>query len=61
MPTFGLPLVCPKCSPKHYFGVLKGENHPTNSVKVVKADVCPNCRTMLVVPASREGEARKTA
>jgi len=37
---YGLPLVCPKCPPKHFFGKLKlpGE----------KAVPCPNCGTKLV-------------
>jgi hypothetical protein len=48
MPTFGLPLVCPKCPAKHYFGVLKGENHLQSVVKPGKSDICPNCKTQLV-------------
>lgn len=48
MPTFGLPLFCPKCPPKHYYGTLKGENHIREVVKPGKADICPNCKTQLV-------------
>jgi hypothetical protein len=48
--TLGLPLRCPKCPPKHYFGTLKGDSVPTQMVKFGKADVCPNCRTPLVNP-----------
>lgn len=46
--TLGLPLVCPKCPAKHYYGVLKGEAVRTTMVKYGK-DVCPNCRTHLVL------------
>jgi len=46
--TLGLPLRCPKCPAKHYFGSLKGESVPTSLVKYGKADVCPNCKTPLV-------------
>lgn len=45
--TLGLPLRCPKCPSKHYYGILKGETVPTTLVKYGKADVCPNCRTPL--------------
>lgn len=47
MTTFGLPLFCPKCPPKHYFGILKGENHRQEVVKPGKTDTCPNCKTQL--------------
>ena len=46
--TLGLPLRCPKCPAKHYFGVLKGETVPTEMVKFGRSDVCPNCRTPLI-------------
>jgi len=46
--TLGLPLRCPKCPAKHYFGTLKGESVPTLLVKYGKSDVCPNCKTPLV-------------
>jgi len=51
--TLGLPLRCPKCPSKHYYGILKGETVPTIMVKYGKSDVCPNCRTLLV--SRREG------
>lgn len=42
----GLPLRCPKCPSKHYYGILKAETVPTETVKIGN-DVCPNCRTRL--------------
>lgn len=44
----GLPLRCPKCPPKHYYGILKGETVPTGLVKFSRSDVCPNCREPLI-------------
>lgn len=46
--TLGLPMRCPKCPPRRYFGVLKGEAVPTALVKYGKNDNCPNCKTPLV-------------
>lgn len=46
--TLGLPIWCPKCPAKHYFGTLKGETVPTDLVKYGKSDVCPNCKTQLI-------------
>lgn len=44
---YGAPLHCPKCSFKHYYGVLKLQNGPKNLR-------CPNCSTLLVrSPAKR--------
>lgn len=43
----GLPIKCPTCPPKHYFGVLKGEQLPRERVKL-GADKCENCGTKLV-------------
>jgi ssDNA-binding Zn-finger/Zn-ribbon topoisomerase 1 len=37
---YGLPLRCPKCPAKNYFGMLK--------VPGVKAVPCPNCGTGLM-------------
>jgi len=45
--TFGRPLKCPKCPPKHYFGLLKGQEIPTELVRIGRSDVCPNCNTPL--------------
>lgn len=45
---YGLPLKCPSCTPKNYFGVLKGEQTPKSQLKVGKGDTCPNCRHKLV-------------
>ena len=45
--TLGLPLRCPKCPAKHYFGTLKGESVPTILVKYGRSDICPNCKTQL--------------
>lgn len=36
---YGLPLVCPKCPPKNYLGILK--------VPGSKAVPCPNCGSIL--------------
>jgi len=56
-PTLGLPILCPKCPSKHYFGTLKGESVPTSLVKYTKTDVCPNCKTQLVpAPGRQTGE-----
>lgn len=56
--TFGLPLHCPRCPSKHYYGILKGENSLSKAVKPGRSDVCPNCKTRLVpsnkVPAVSE-------
>lgn len=57
---FGLPLICPRCPPKHYFGLLKGDHHPTNTVKPTKADVCPNCEALLVRPRASRGSVQPT-
>jgi hypothetical protein len=44
---YGAPLHCPKCEPKHYYGVLKLQGGPKNLR-------CPNCSTLLVnVPKRR--------
>jgi len=40
MTSYGLILICPKCPPAHYYGMLK---LPSN-----KAAPCPNCGTVLV-------------
>jgi uncharacterized Zn finger protein len=40
MPKYGLPLVCPKCPPKEYFGYLK--------LPGLKTVPCPNCGTTLI-------------
>ena len=39
---------CPSCVPRLYYGVLKGEQVPTDLVKYSKSDICPNCKTPLV-------------
>ena len=46
--TLGLPMKCPTCPPRRYYGILKGDQVPTNLVKYTKADVCDNCKTPLV-------------
>lgn len=43
----GLPLRCPKCPPKFYFGTLKAAQLPTPKVKPGKNDRCPNCGSKL--------------
>jgi len=48
--TYGQPLKCPKCPSKHYFGVLKGQEIPTELVRLGRSDVCPNCHTALIKP-----------
>jgi len=46
---FGLPMKCPKCPPRRYYGILKGEQVPTHLVKFSKTkDLCENCKTPLV-------------
>jgi predicted Zn-ribbon and HTH transcriptional regulator len=45
--SLGLPMRCPKCPSRRYFGMLKGENIPTKLVKFTQADKCPNCKTAL--------------
>jgi hypothetical protein len=47
---YGLPAVCPKCPPKHYFGLLVGSAIPSDFVKIRKQDICPNCHTQLERP-----------
>jgi hypothetical protein len=42
---YGLVLICPKCPPKDYYGMLKT---PGN-----KATPCPNCDTPLVALRKR--------
>lgn len=54
--TLGLPMKCPSCPPRRYFGVLKGEQVPTDLVKFGKTDVCENCKTTLV-PTLRQLKA----
>ena len=51
---YGLPLHCPKCPPKHYFGALK--------IPGVKVKPCPNCGSALVATLDRKArrEAAKT-
>jgi ssDNA-binding Zn-finger/Zn-ribbon topoisomerase 1 len=44
---YGLPLRCPKCPEKHYYGMLK--------VPGVKAVPCPNCGTSLIALRKRRG------
>lgn len=51
--TLGLPLHCPGCPSKFYFGILRREAVPTDLVRVTKADVCPNCGTTLVSSPTR--------
>lgn len=46
--TRGLPVRCPGCPPKYYYGVLKGADVPTDKVRLGKADVCPNCNKRLI-------------
>jgi hypothetical protein len=55
--TLGLPITCPKCPSKHYFGVLWAVTVPTEMVRLGKATyhkeaarttVCHNCHTPLV-------------
>lgn len=45
---------CPKCPPRRYFGVLKGEVVPTHLVKFGRSDTCPNCKTMLIPITERQ-------
>ena len=52
--TLGLPMRCPKCPPRRYYGVLKGEAVPTHLVKLGKGDTCPNCNTLLVPTLERK-------
>jgi len=55
--TLGLPMKCPTCPPRRYFGKLKGEQVPTHLVKLNATDLCDNCKTQLVptlVPARQE-------
>lgn len=52
---FGLPLKCPKCPSKWYFGMLKG-SAPTGQIKVSASDTCPNCRTRLVKAGEERGQ-----
>jgi len=52
--TLGLPMKCPKCPPRRYYGILKGEQVPTGLVKFNgKFDVCENCKTPLVPTVDR--------
>jgi hypothetical protein len=51
--TFGLPMKCPSCPPRRYYGILKGEQVPTHLVKFGKADVCTNCKKPLVPTIER--------
>ena len=46
---YGLVLVCPKCPPKDYFGMLKT---PGN-----KSAPCPNCGAALVAKRRKAGQA----
>jgi len=41
---FGWPLRCPRCPPKHYFGILKV---PGDAAGNKAAYSCPNCGTKL--------------
>jgi len=45
--TLGLPMKCPTCPPRRYYGILKGEQVPTHLVKFNHSDVCDNCKTPL--------------
>jgi len=47
---YGIPAICPKCPPKHYYGLLVGPSIPTDSAKIRKQDTCPNCNSQLVRP-----------
>jgi hypothetical protein len=59
--TLGLPLKCPKCPSKNYFGVLKAPQVPTVLVKLDgRSDVCPTCETALI-PAVRGVSAHQKA
>lgn len=44
---YGLPLKCPKCPRKHYYGMLK--------VPGSKAVPCPNCGTTLIAIRKKTG------
>jgi len=44
----GLPMKCPKCPSKSYFGTLKAAQLPTHKVRPGKNDRCPNCGVKLV-------------
>ena len=46
--TLGRPVKCPKCPSKHYFGILKGQDIPTELVRIGRSDACPNCHTPLI-------------
>lgn len=51
--TLGLPMKCPKCPERRYFGLLKGEQTPTKMVKLSGSDTCPNCKTRLIPTIER--------
>lgn len=51
---YGLPLICPACSrgpaaKRRYFGTLKEGRFPEANINAGKKDICPNCRTQLVI------------
>lgn len=51
---YGLPLVCPSCSrgpaaKRRYYGVLKEGRFPEQNLAPSKRDLCPNCKTQLVI------------
>jgi hypothetical protein len=45
---YGLPLKCPKCPEKDYFGYLKGSDR-----KGWESYPCPNCKSILI-PARKK-------
>lgn len=45
---YGVPALCPKCPPKHYYGLLIGPTVQSEFVRLRKTDVCDNCKTPLV-------------
>jgi len=51
---YGLPLKCPKCPEKDYFGYLKGSDR-----KGWESYPCPNCKTILIPARKRPAKSRR--
>jgi hypothetical protein len=51
--SLGLPLVCPRCPTKHYYGFLWAPTVVTKNVKYKGGAACANCGTALAPAKAR--------